>query len=644
MLHTLECPRCHTDFSETKKALDGQELAFCLKCQFPLILIAGKYRLESVLAEGGHGVVYKARHIYLRQDALRVVKILKSSVFDVPGMQTRFIREVQVTSALSQKDEHIVRIYDDFGTLPNMGPFYVMEFLEGTRLDHFLAQQDRLIPLTFIVHIMKQLCTAMEYAHASDIIHRDLKPENLFLTHRKEEPYFLKVLDFGIAKPINQNEFNITHGVLGTPYYMSPEQCLNLPMDARTDVYSMGCILYEMLTGAPPFHERHNNVGSDSLVGLLGAHIRQEPIPPSTLQPDRISPELERVVLCALAKEPEQRFRSAQPFFEALYNALPEIVEIASTHARMQWNTCLQSHVSDGEQTLEQTGVWTSSTQQFQDLSEISKHTSGELHTEQLKFSEPLPEVYRIAEVDEHARAVETIHYEEGVRHYRWMWGMILCLVVGITGGWLWMRKSPTRAIRKVQIRTISRLKPQYTKTMIEPRKRSVRVPIQRHTSIYQKKHRNPPKRPDRRTARNTHLRRKVHRARQQRRKPLPVRATLIHVQKRTRPVRKRPIFRIIVPPVKGCPRAEPSTRWVRLRVRPSTIATGVKVIQGRAHIVRVGGGFCLKLKTSIQVLIEAPEHRACSFALPFRNRSLPILLKKEVIDDIEENRSYCIR
>tara|TARA_B100000609_G_scaffold185468_1_gene169447 strand:- start:7256 stop:10009 length:2754 start_codon:yes stop_codon:yes gene_type:complete len=300
------------------------ELSFCLKCRFPLMRVAGKYEIRKQLAEGGFATVYLAHHVELDRDPERVIKILKPEVFKLPKMGERFRREVQVTSALSQNNDHIVRIFDDFGEIPNLGHFYVMEYLHGKPLSDLIHHKAKLPGLKLCLFLFGQLCDAMEAAHREGIVHRDLKPDNLFITRRPELPYFLKVLDFGIAKPTDLESIKttqLTQGTLGTPPYMSPEQCADRELDHRSDIYSMGIILYEMLVGHTPFLSEKQ---PRSMLNLIQAHVHETPPSPRRLRPDRDIPEaLEAIVLRALEKHPKDRFPSALTFKNALFEAVP---------------------------------------------------------------------------------------------------------------------------------------------------------------------------------------------------------------------------------------------------------------------------------------------------------------------------------
>jgi serine/threonine-protein kinase len=315
------CPRCKADIS-TYLAMKP-DLGFCLYCQFPLQPIAGKYKLTAVLGEGGFGTVYRATHLAMVRDAERVIKIMKPEMMQAEGMKERFLREVQMTSALSQRNPHIVRVYDDFGEIPNIGHFYVMELLEGQTLASVLERE--LPPIGWCLDVFAQLCDAMQAAHDEQIVHRDLKPENIFLIHHRRRENFVKVLDFGIAKPLDRGtmgegkEGRLTKGIIGTPFYISPEQVMNEGVDHRTDIYAMGVILHEMLTGQIPLVPP-DQIGSISVLHLLSTRLMAEELPSlRALRPDREIPEgLDLTVRQALSRDPSKRFPSVEAFWIAL--------------------------------------------------------------------------------------------------------------------------------------------------------------------------------------------------------------------------------------------------------------------------------------------------------------------------------------
>lgn len=292
--------------------------------------IAGKYRLIRELTEGGFGLIYEAVHTKLTRDPKRAIKVIKQEYVDSEELQARFAREVQVTSALSQMNNHIVRIYDDFGEVPNFGHFFVMEFLEGQSLTDMLEHHNHLIPLDLCYHLFAQLCDAIHAAHSEGVVHRDLKPENLLIISRLREPHFLKVIDFGIARPTESDSrmTQLTQGALGTPEYMSPEQCLNKGIDERTDIYAMGIILFELLAGHTPFVPRKDGVKEHkAMMEILTAHMMSVPPNLMTVMPEgrQIPQALADVVAKALAKIPEDRFATVEEmetaFKEAVFNS-----------------------------------------------------------------------------------------------------------------------------------------------------------------------------------------------------------------------------------------------------------------------------------------------------------------------------------
>ncbi|MCB9639627.1 MAG: tetratricopeptide repeat protein [Myxococcales bacterium] len=312
-----KCPRCQHAIPRSPET----ELAFCLNCRFPLKPIAGKYRLMRQLGKGGTGTVYLAKHIYLKRQAERVIKVVPLDQDAQTHQIERFEQEIQVTAILSQQNEHIVRIYDDFGHEPELGYYYVMEYLEGRSLRELLIQRERLSPAEAI-HITTQLCLALQFAHTEDIIHRDLKPENILLIERNDDPSFVKLIDFGIAHLLqSESADGPAQVIVGTPLYMAPEQCLNRTIDARTDLYAVGVVLYEMLTGQHPFLDMHNLEAVSSL-SIMFAQVWNAPPSAHERFPGLQAPKkLDEVLTKILAKDPAERFQSAQEMAIAVQRA-----------------------------------------------------------------------------------------------------------------------------------------------------------------------------------------------------------------------------------------------------------------------------------------------------------------------------------
>ena len=260
-------------------------------------IIDGRYRVDAMLGEGGMGLVYRVEHIKLRKTL--AIKVLRSENTRDQEVLARFQREAQAASNIG--NEHIVDIHD-FGTLPDRSTYFVMECLEGSDLIDAIDTAQRLSEAR-AVDIAHQICVALGAAHDAGIVHRDLKPENVFLTRRGPEADFVKVLDFGIAKVANRPHRLTRDGeVLGTPHYMSPEQCAGDEIDHRTDIYALGVLLYEMVTG----HVPHD---ADSMMAILTKQMYEDPVAPRVRIP-AISKALEQIILRSLEKKPGQRYQT----------------------------------------------------------------------------------------------------------------------------------------------------------------------------------------------------------------------------------------------------------------------------------------------------------------------------------------------
>ncbi|MCB9627161.1 MAG: serine/threonine protein kinase [Sandaracinaceae bacterium] len=267
--------------------------------------IDGRYFVERVLGEGGMGLVYLGKHIVLGKPL--AVKVLRPDVSKDQEIITRFRQEAQSASSIG--NQHIIDI-SDFGTLPDGSTYFVMEFLDGTDLSGAIEKAGQM-PANRVVHVAKQLAQALGAAHENGIVHRDLKPDNVYLIKRGGDTDFVKVLDFGIAKVGGSNSKLTRAGqVFGTPHYMSPEQCSGSNVDHRTDIYAIGVMLYEMVTGDVPFD-------ADNLMGILTKHLYEDPIPP-TQKNANLPRELEAVILKAMSKQTETRYQNMGEFYDDL--------------------------------------------------------------------------------------------------------------------------------------------------------------------------------------------------------------------------------------------------------------------------------------------------------------------------------------
>ena len=270
----------------------------------------GEYTIVDKLGEGGMGSVYLAKQATIDQKI--AVKVLHEDSAKDNEMIQRFHREARVVSMLTHPN--IIRVFV-FGRTDSGLLYLAMEYVEGTPLRNVLDRG--MLDEMRAIKIMKQMCSALSEAHDFGIIHRDLKPDNVLLTEWRGEDDFAKILDFGIAKlkqpDSSREQQKLTKAgiVYGTPEYLSPEQAQAHDLDGRTDLYSLGCMLFEMMTGQLPFD-------APQKMKILKAHVFDEPPAPSSIAPDRISPTMENIIQKAMAKDPDDRFQDGMEFFEAL--------------------------------------------------------------------------------------------------------------------------------------------------------------------------------------------------------------------------------------------------------------------------------------------------------------------------------------
>ena len=260
--------------------------------------LSDRYELGEILGFGGMSEVHLARDLRLHRDV--AVKVLRADLARDPSFYLRFRREAQNAAALNHPA--IVAVYDTGEAETTTGPlpYIVMEYVDGVTLRD-IVHTDGPMPPRRAIEVIADACQALNFSHQHGIIHRDVKPANIMISKTGA----VKVMDFGIARALADggNSVTQTAAVIGTAQYLSPEQARGEPVDARSDVYSLGCVLYEVLTGQPPFT-------GDSPVAVAYQHVREDPNPPSVKHPG-ISPELDAVVLKALAKNPDNRYQSA---------------------------------------------------------------------------------------------------------------------------------------------------------------------------------------------------------------------------------------------------------------------------------------------------------------------------------------------
>ncbi len=263
-------------------------------------LLGGRYQLGSMLGRGGMAEVRRARDLRLGRDV--AIKQLRIDLASDPTFQARFRREAQAAAGLNHPN--IVAVYDTGEEAdPASGiqvPYIVMELVEGHTLREILRTGRQVMP-TKALEFTQGVLDALSYSHKAGIVHRDIKPANVMLTSAGQ----IKVMDFGIARAVADTSATMTQtaAVIGTAQYLSPEQARGETVDSRSDIYSAGCLLYELLVGRPPFQ-------GDSPVSVAYQHVREAPVPPSHLDAE-ITPAMDAITLKALAKDPADRYQTA---------------------------------------------------------------------------------------------------------------------------------------------------------------------------------------------------------------------------------------------------------------------------------------------------------------------------------------------
>jgi serine/threonine protein kinase len=285
----------------------------------PGTIFIDKYKIERQLGEGGMGVVFAATHIELADRV--AIKVMRREVAGRADVVDRFVREARASVRL--KGEHVARTFDVGRTADGL-PYIVMEYLDGVDLMALVHARGRL-PVGEVVDYVLQTCEAMAEAHAQTIVHRDIKPANLFVAQRPDGSPLVKVLDFGISKALDRDlQLTTSQAMLGTPAYMSPEQLrTSKDVDTRTDIWSLGVVMWELLSGAQPF--------AAASFGDLVVRVVTEPAPSLG---DFVPPALASVVARCLERDPAARFQTVADLASAIARFASNTTDVASSVAR----------------------------------------------------------------------------------------------------------------------------------------------------------------------------------------------------------------------------------------------------------------------------------------------------------------------
>src|SRR5437868_4173003 len=308
-----ECPICRSCFPDEILHCPDDGAATTTSISGEPIL-DGRYQLEKRLGQGGMGVVYKARHIFLKT-AHAIKVILPDLVGNDPNLVTRFRQEALAAAAI--RHQNIIAV-TDFGVVRGTMPFLVMEFVQGKSLQDIMAEEGAMSPLRAF-ELMQPICAGIAAAHRQGIVHRDLKPLNVMIQDQVPTTEGVKILDFGLAK-IKSGELlgsfiaAQTTGLMGSPFYMAPEQWSDEPPDARADVYSLGVMLYQMLCGEVPFK-------GSSIPSIMKKHLTSD-VPSFESKVYDVPPQIEAVILHAMAKAAKRRTPSADEFAKELREAM----------------------------------------------------------------------------------------------------------------------------------------------------------------------------------------------------------------------------------------------------------------------------------------------------------------------------------
>jgi len=321
------CPCCYQQFEGAIETCPADQTVLRGPKNDPWIgkTFADRYVVESILGLGGMSIVYRAKHKLMNR--IVAIKMLHQCLKqDITALE-RFKLEAQAASSLNH--QNVITVYD-FGVTADGEPFFVMDLLEGESLKDLIDRKGR-IPYDRALSLFKQICDGLEAAHKAGIIHRDLKPANIIITKQDDGSELVRLVDFGIAKVTAQSgkadqHLTKTGEVFGSPIYMSPEQCLGREIDGRSDIYALGCLMYETLSGDVPF------VGSGFLE-TMNMHVGENAKPFHIVAPDAgIPQELEEVIKRCMAKNPDDRFATVGELRDTLVYLITSLLGSSSIH------------------------------------------------------------------------------------------------------------------------------------------------------------------------------------------------------------------------------------------------------------------------------------------------------------------------
>lgn len=636
-----------------------QGLVYCPRCHFPVVLMDGRFRLTRRLATGGFGIVYRADDLATKDEA--VVKVIKPEFFEKESASIRFSREIRWTERLSAESPHIVR-YLSHGKIEGLGHFYAMEFLKGITLEHRVLEP-RALPFSESFAIFRQLCNAVGVAHRNNVVHRDLKPDNIFLVREGESESFVKVLDFGIAKPLeNTVHQSLTQGILGTPSYLSPEQCRNHNVDHRSDIYSMGVILYELIT-----REQLFPADKERMMEVVQQHLFAKPTPMRERRPDLDIPEpLEAAVFKALEKEAAERYQSVEEFMFALepFADLPGVATHPSTplprgiHPIPRTDTGEGAYLRTEDVSVEPITIQGSGEQPWQPSPSLPSGTSSGEHSAMDEAGEADTEEDLELALRQNAPPTfsETVEEEHAPQETApWLW-MVVGVLAGLAGLLVW--KAVQISIQPLPVRkktNVSKGNKKSTPRRLSPQARQPLEALTRDAGNNVSPERRkddtqvvaplPKRKSNRVQPRPVRRKRRPQRTRLRRRFRRRTRRV-----KRVRPVpRRRPSARTqaVHPKLKVCGTPAPKTYWVR-GINSHSNPIDVKPLGcSGCRLKRKGDGICIQIPQalkSVNVRVKVEGFVTCHHSLGAKRSVVRWKLKVFDLTDVVDKNYPCFQ